>query len=42
MRRYQALTGLAVDGLVGPLTWPPLTRAFAVGADDNGNNIVDP
>jgi peptidoglycan hydrolase-like protein with peptidoglycan-binding domain len=41
-RRYQELVGLAADGLIGPRTWPELTRPFASGVDRDGNGVVDP
>ena len=42
VREFQRTAGLAVDGLVGPRTWPALTAEFVYGTDDDGSGVVDP
>ena len=42
VREFQRSAGLAVDGLVGPRTWPALTANFVYGQDDDGSGVIDP
>jgi Putative peptidoglycan binding domain len=42
VREFQSSAGLAVDGLVGPRTWPALTADFVYGRDEDGSGVVDP
>ena len=42
VRQFQADSGLVVDGLVGPVTWPALLAGDDVGTDADGNGSTEP
>lgn len=42
VRVFQDLSGLTIDGLVGPATWRTLTAGRISGTDSDGNGVIDP